>query len=115
MSRTTREDVRADAPDPDSSAKPDSPSDMPTPSKKYVLRKTMREFSKDQCTDIAASLTYYAVLAMFPAVIALLSLVSLVNQGPSTVKTLLDIQDIPGFDLLDETEEPTTGPEPRGG
>jgi membrane protein len=91
MSRTTREDVRADAPHPDSSAKPDSPTDLPTPSKKYVLRKTMREFSKDQCTDIAASLTYYAVLALFPAVIALLSLVGLVSNGSKTVTTLLGI------------------------
>ena len=91
MSRSTSNEVRAEAPHPDSSAKPDSPTDLPTPSKKYVLRKTLREFSKDQCTDIAASLTYYAVLAMFPAIIALLSLVSLVGQGPSTVKTLLGI------------------------
>jgi membrane protein len=30
-----------------------------------VLRKTAREFSKDQCTDLAAALTYYAVLALF--------------------------------------------------
>jgi membrane protein len=91
MSRTTDPDLRQDAPHPESDAKVDSPTDLPTPSKKYVLQKTLREFSKDQCTDIAASLTYYAVLAMFPAAIALLSLVSLVGQGPSTVKTLLTI------------------------
>ena len=81
MSRTTDPEPRTDAPHPDSDAKVDSPTDLPTPSKKYVLRKTLREFSKDQCTDIAAALTYYAVLAMFPAVIALLSLVGLVGQG----------------------------------
>ena len=91
MSRTTDPDLRQDAPHPESDAKVDSPTDLPNPSKKYVLQKTLREFSKDQCTDIAASLTYYAVLAMFPAAIALLSLVSLVGQGPSTVKTLLSI------------------------
>jgi membrane protein len=91
MSRTTDPEPRTDAPHPDSDAKVDSPTDLPTASKKYVLRKTLREFSKDECTDIAAALTYYSVLAMFPAVIALLSLVSLVGQGPSTVRTLLDI------------------------
>jgi membrane protein len=91
MSRTDDTDLRTNAPQPESDQKVDSPTDLPTPSKKYVLRKTLREFSKDQCTDIAAALTYYAVLAMFPAVIALLSLVSLINQGPSTVKTGLDI------------------------
>ena len=45
----------------------------------------------DQCTDLAAALTYYAVLALFPAAIALLSLVGLVGQGPKTVDTLLQI------------------------
>ena len=55
-----------------------------------MLRKTAREFTKDECTDLAAALTYYAVLALFPAMIALLSLVGLFDQGPSTVKTLLE-------------------------
>ena len=82
MSRTTDPETRTDAPHPDSDEKIDSPTELPTPSKKYVLRKTVREFSKDQCTDLAAALTYYSVLAMFPAAIALLSLVGLVGQGP---------------------------------
>ena len=54
------------APDPEASGKPDSPDDLHKRSWKYVLRKTIREFSSDQCTDIAASLTYYAVLSLFP-------------------------------------------------
>jgi membrane protein len=70
---------------------PDSPADLSRQSWGYVLRKTVREFSKDQCTDLAAALTYYAVLSMFPAAIALLSLVGLVGQGQTTVNTLLDI------------------------
>jgi len=57
----------------------------------YVARKTVREFLRDECTDLAAALTYYAVFALFPAVIALLSLVGLVGQGGRTVDTLLDI------------------------
>jgi len=73
------------------SGKPDSPSDLTKPSWGYIARRTLREFSKDQCTDLAAALTYYAVLALFPAAIALLSLVSVVGQGPKTVDTLLGI------------------------
>jgi len=73
------------------SGEPDSPSDLTKPSWGYIARRTLREFSKDQCTDLAAALTYYAVLALFPAAIALLSLVSLVGQGPKTVATLLGI------------------------
>ena len=69
----------------------DSPTDLTKRSWFYVLRKTAREFSRDECTDLAAALTYYAVLAMFPAAIALISLVGLVGQGPQTVQTLLDV------------------------
>jgi membrane protein len=64
---------------------------MTKPSWMYVARKTVREFSKDQCTDLAAALTYYSVLALFPAAIALLSLVSVFGQGTKTVDTLLGI------------------------
>ena len=69
----------------------DSPSDLTKRSWFYVLRKTVREFSDDQCTDLAAALTYYAVLALFPAVIALASVLGLVGQGTTAVQTVLDM------------------------
>lgn len=77
--------------DPDAAAKPDSPIDLHTPSLRFTARKALSEFSKDQCTDLAAALTYYSVLAMFPAAIALLSLVGVVGQGTKTVDALLKI------------------------
>jgi membrane protein len=49
----------------DSGAAPRSPGDLTKPSWTYVARKTAREFSDDQCTDLAAALTYYSVLALF--------------------------------------------------
>src|SRR3954467_7585532 len=55
--------------DPDDPRKPESPADLTKPSAFYVLRKTAREFSTDQCTDLAAALTYYAVLSLFPALV----------------------------------------------
>jgi membrane protein len=75
----------------DHESKPDSPGDLTKTSWLYVARKTAREFSKDQCTDLAAALTYYAVLALFPAMIAVLSLVGLVGQGPKTAQTINDV------------------------
>src|SRR3989337_2137531 len=69
----------------------ESPTDLKPASWRYVARKTLREFLSDECTDLAAALTYYAVLAIFPAFIALLSLVGVVGQGPKTVETLLQI------------------------
>jgi membrane protein len=80
-----------DRPHPDDGRKPDSPTEIEKPSWKYVLRKTMREFGSDQCTDIAASLTYYAVLSMFPALIALISLLGVFGQGQTTVDAVLDV------------------------
>lgn len=87
--------------------KPDSPADLTKPSWLYVVRKTVREFSDDQCTDLAAALTYYSVLALFPAAIALLSLVGLVGQGKETVDTLLDILRDVGASSAADTLEPT--------
>ena len=68
------------APDPDDPRKPDDPPDLHGPTLKYVLRRTLREFSKDQCTDLAAALVYFAVLALFPALIALVSLLGPVSN-----------------------------------
>jgi membrane protein len=98
---------RPDAPPQGEQAKPDSLMDMTKTSWVYVARKTAREFSKDQCTDLAAALTYYAVLAMFPAFIALLSLIGLFGQGQSTVRTLLDVLTQVGAGSAAKTLEPT--------
>ncbi len=89
------------------STKPDSPDDLTKPSWKYVARKTMREFSHDQCTDLAAALTYYAVLSLFPALLAVMSLVGLLGKGPNTVDTLLNILRDVGAGSAAETLAPT--------
>ena len=86
---------------------PASPVELPARTWKYVLRTTARQFSNDQCTDLAAALTYYAVLAMFPAMIALLSLVGLVNQGQTTVDTILQVLRDVGADSAAKTLGPT--------
>jgi membrane protein len=80
------------AADPDA-GKVDSPTDLHKRSWAYVVRKTVREFGDDQCTDLAAALTYYAVLALFPAAIALTSLLGLVGQGTEAVDEVLGILD----------------------
>ncbi len=69
------------APHPDDDRKPDDISDLNKPTWKYIFKKTLREFSKDQCTDLAAALTYYAVLALFPGLLALVSLLSIFGQA----------------------------------
>jgi membrane protein len=83
----------ADAPDPEDPRKPDSPSDLSTSSVLYVLRKTLREFGSDQCTDLAAALTYYAVLSLFPALVVIVSLLGVFGQGQRTTEAVLQIID----------------------
>lgn len=79
------------APDPNDSRKPDSPKDLDKPNWKYIARKTLREFNKDQCPDLAAALTYYAVLSLFPAILALVSLIGLFGDPQKTTDALLQI------------------------
>ncbi|MDR6972372.1 YihY/virulence factor BrkB family protein [Leifsonia shinshuensis] len=81
----------ADAPSPEDSRKPESPHHLDKPSWKLVLKRTMREFSTDKCTDIAASLTYYGILSLFPGLIALVSLLGVVGQGRSATNALMGI------------------------
>jgi membrane protein len=85
---------------------PESPSDLTKESWVYVARKTAREFMRDECTDMAAALTYYAVLATFPALIALLSLVGLFGQGQKTIDTGLDILERVGAGTTADTVQP---------
>jgi membrane protein len=79
------------APDPEDPRKPESPTDLTKPSAFYVLRKTGREFQHDQCTDLAAALTYYAVLSLFPAMLVMVSLLGVFGQGRRTTDALLEV------------------------
>lgn len=81
------------APHEESSAKPDTPDDLTKRSWKYVFGKTVREFSSDQCTDIAAALTYFGVLALFPGLIAVFSLLGVLGQSDAAASSVLDIVD----------------------
>ena len=105
-SRTDQRNSPATDPDADTDAgKVESPADLSKHSWGYVLRKTMREFSKDQCTDLAAALTYYSVLALFPAVIALTSILGLVGQSDKAVDEVLNIvRDLGGGSLVNSIE-----------
>jgi membrane protein len=58
----------------------------PKPTTGGTIKRTLKEFSEDNLTDWAAALTYYGVLALFPALIALLSIVGLLTDP----KTLTD-------------------------
>ena len=56
-----------------------------------VLKRAYVEFKDDNLSDWAASLTYYAVLALFPALLALVALVGIFGQYPQTTNALIDV------------------------
>lgn len=53
-----------------------------------MLRRTFGEFKEDELTDRAASLTYYGVLSLFPALLVLVSLLGV--AGESVTDSILD-------------------------
>src|SRR3954451_11353682 len=69
---------------------PNAPTDLPKRSWIATLKRTFTEFKDDNLTDWAAALTYYAVLALFPAIIALVSILGLVIDRATIVKVLTD-------------------------
>ncbi len=70
-----------------------------------TLKRTATEFQEDNLTDWAATLTYYGLLALFPALIVLVSIVGLVGDPESTTNTLTDIVTKLGPDSAAQTFE----------
>lgn len=75
---------------PESPAKPDW---------KVAFGRAKAKFTQDQCTDLAAALTYFSVQSIFPGLIAVISLLNIFGDGPETTKAMVDsIANIAGRD-----------------
>lgn len=76
-----------------------SPLKLTGASWRYSFKRSIAEFGRDQCTDLAAGLTYYAVLSVFPALIALVSLLGLVGEADRVTDFFVDtVADLSGND-----------------
>jgi membrane protein len=56
-----------------------------------TLKRTALEFNEDNMPDWAAALTYYGLLSLFPALIALVSIVGLFGDPEGTTQTITDV------------------------
>jgi membrane protein len=88
----------------DARGKRESPRDHESPRRDYrpegvarktsplaTLKRSVKEYSEDNMSDWAAALTYYGLLALFPALIALVSIVGLVGNPATTTRELTEI------------------------
>ena len=66
----------------------EGPTDLPRRSWLGVLKRSVSEFKEDNLTDWAAALTYYGILAIFPALLVLVSVLGLI--GSSATQPLID-------------------------
>ena len=67
-----------------------------------ILKRTFKQFGEDQLTTWAAALTYYGVLSLFPALLALVALMGVF--GPQATHPLLDNRLVaagPAKDIVD--------------
>jgi membrane protein len=63
----------------------------PSPGVWATLKRTASEFREDNLTDWAAALTYYGLLALFPALIAMVSLLGLFGDPRTTTSGLTEV------------------------
>jgi membrane protein len=56
-----------------------------------TLKRTLTEFQEDNLSDWAAALTYYGLLSLFPALIAMVSLLGIFGDPQTTTQKLTDI------------------------
>lgn len=92
MAREGESTVKAQtAPEPDERRKPENPTDLKKPPIRLAIKAAIAEFIRDQVTDLAAALTYYSVLSIFPAMLALISLLGVIGESEATADAVIDL------------------------
>jgi membrane protein len=87
----------------------------PKPTTGGTIKRTLKEFSEDNLTDWAAALTYYGTLALFPALIALLSIVGLLTDPKELTDALTAVVPESAADTLNPVIEGIAGSDSKAG
>lgn len=89
---------------------PAKPTALPWSSWRAALARSLRRFKTDELSDRAAALTYYSVLAIFPAFVVLVALLGIFGQYPQTTNAVLKIVGQLGpKSAVDFLRQPLTG------
>jgi membrane protein len=75
-------------PESETSGGPQSPTELTKRSWWQVLKRTVKEFNDDNLMDLAAALTYYSVMSIFPGLLVLTALLGML--GPGATQALID-------------------------
>jgi membrane protein len=90
---------------------PSSPKRLPGSAWKVVFVRTFKQFQRHELTDKAAALTYYGVLALFPALIVLVALLGIFGEYPRTINAVFKILEDAGASksTIDAVRSPLEG------
>ena len=70
---------------------PDSPAELDKPDWKAVVKRVFSEFGEDGGPDLAAALTYFAIMSLAPMLLALSTALGFLGQGPATQDAIRDM------------------------
>src|SRR5919197_752947 len=103
--RTTQAPVGTDRLRADGDLRPDSrPAGTATGTGMFAtLKRTATELRENNLSDWAAALTYYGLLSLFPALIALVAIVGLFGDPRTTTSTITDMVTAIGPDSAAQT------------
>jgi membrane protein len=96
---------------------PESPTKLSKRSWWGVLKRSAKEFKEDNLTDWAAALTYYGVLAIFPALLVLVSVLGLIGESATQplIDNLGDVAPGPAQEILTNALENLQGSQGAAG
>ncbi len=96
---------------------PQSPTGLSKRSWWGVLKRSGKEFQDDNLTDWAAALTYYGILAIFPALLALVSVLGLIGESATQplIDNLSEVAPGPAQDILTNALENLQGSQGAAG
>ena len=81
---------------------PEGLTDLSAGSWKDALKRTVKAFKEDKLTDWAAALTYYGILAIFPALLVVVSVLGLIGDSvtDSLIENLEDVAPGPAQEIV---------------